>query len=599
MSVIEVGSWEVRGGYIGDTTPFFRRPSLWCRGMEEVGDSTFSSLLKFVSSMESSVGQRTDVFLPSSSTTLCEAAAAVSSSPPPPLSSSFSCSPAPPPLSSSGVTSLWNLSSFSSFPEVHGNALRRYRRRLLRGIFHTETNMDEDAEEELVLVVPEVWHEQLEVMASLAEVVLEGQVASSFYCCRPSVGISLREGRSSAVVTDFGFSHLTTAAVLDGQTLRQSVESAPFGSAAVLSCFMQSLQEPLVAGTLLPRPPLPLPRQQEQKSSGGGGGEVSGSSTTVGTPGGMMMMTPRTIPSRSSVRDGLVSMEVANAILRQKGRVRTTPFSSSSFPFSVTAAGTSSSSAYMVSESRGGGVGASSPSPPPPPPSFLSESRNVSESLQSGGGWGDGGEEEFYAPDGSILRLSSRQCSQPFEIFFGGMEVENILSLMTIPIGGEYICWQQSSAGWRWRNPKNSSGIVDSNHTVGGYPSGVPSSSCSNTTTTSSSSHCFHVGDMIVRVKQNMDPEWQSTALPHIFSGGVSGTPGFLPRLTQELRDRDAAYDRYAACGALQVASHGEGYGAFGGASLAALSSSFFPLWVSRAEWEEDGVSVLFRKFFY
>lgn len=527
MSVIEIGSYELRGGYIGDSAPFFRRPSLWCNGMEDVGDCTFSSLLRFTSSPEFYEANKMGA----------------------PPSASFTSS-------SSLITPMWNTSSFLTSPKLHGDALHRCRRHLLGCTF--------EESEPLMLVVPEVWHESFSVMELLAETVLEGGVASSFYCCRPSVAVAFREGRASAVITDFGFSHLTTAAVLDGQTLRHSIVSAPFGSAAVRNQLLHSMSVSLEEG-----------REEENNENGEKRSENNSSSGYL----------PRAFPHLSSIGQQVASWEVSRTILQLRGSVVTkdgaveaaaAKTSSCCPPLSVPVDAATSAPAAAAFGGMGGQTTSSDTGPQVS--SLVGDTPLDSRFPPS-----------FRTPDGSLLHLTPEQCTQPYEMYFGGMTVEEITRYMTTPmVSGIPIHWQQSE-GWRWeqfcRMGKEREGNRD--HRL-----------CSSSFSPSSSS--FHVADMIVGVKQGLDPEWQASALPHIFTGGISVTPGFFPRLKEELRNKDAAYGRYAACGALQLSTHaGGGYAAFTGASLVALSSSFFPLWIRRSEWEEEGLSVLFRKFFY
>lgn len=107
----------------------------------------------------------------------------------------------------------------------------------------------------------------------------------------------------------------------------------------------------------------------------------------------------------------------------------------------------------------------------------------------------------------------------------------------------------------------------------------------------------FHVADMLARCKRRSDPEWQVRTIPHVLAGAGSRVKGFHARLLHEIKEKDAAYFRYERDGAVSVARSASG--AWMGASMAAASSAFDPLWVTRAEWEEEGESVLYRKLFY
>lgn len=105
------------------------------------------------------------------------------------------------------------------------------------------------------------------------------------------------------------------------------------------------------------------------------------------------------------------------------------------------------------------------------------------------------------------------------------------------------------------------------------------------------------VVSMLAGCKRRMDPEWQVHTVPHLLAGAGSRVPGFRDRVLEELKARDSAYFRYERDGAMHVAQSSDG--AWAGASMAASSSSFEPLWVTRGEWAEEGASVLYRKLFY
>lgn len=177
MAVVEVGTWNVRAGYIGDVVPTYSLRSMGGFPITSLGGSLASCTAREVEPM-------------------------------------------------------WNLRALETFPEGHIDALRHIRNNLLQC----------GEEEPLMLVVPELWHERLDVMEQLCRLILESHVAPALYFCRPSVAWTLSQGRSSALVTDFGYSHVTSAAVLDGQTLRHTVESIPVGSAAVLAQYKEMLQ---------------------------------------------------------------------------------------------------------------------------------------------------------------------------------------------------------------------------------------------------------------------------------------------------------------------------------------------------------------------
>lgn len=105
------------------------------------------------------------------------------------------------------------------------------------------------------------------------------------------------------------------------------------------------------------------------------------------------------------------------------------------------------------------------------------------------------------------------------------------------------------------------------------------------------------VAAMLATCKRRMDPEWQLHTVPHLLAGAGSLVRGFRDRVLEELKAQDSSYFRYERDGALAVAQSADG--AWAGASMAASSSSFEPLWVTRGEWAEEGASVLYRKLFY
>ncbi|ESL08419.1 actin-like protein [Trypanosoma rangeli SC58] len=103
--------------------------------------------------------------------------------------------------------------------------------------------------------------------------------------------------------------------------------------------------------------------------------------------------------------------------------------------------------------------------------------------------------------------------------------------------------------------------------------------------------------DLLVSCKQSLDPEWQQQAVPHTVCGGTAQAPGFCERLIKEVQKVDSCYFRYEKEGSFHLSSAVDA--AWTGASLAAASSSFAPFWVTRADLEEEGDSVLYRKLLY
>lgn len=383
MSAIEVGTWNVKAGYIGDVAPTQVLRSLWTPLSTRESGMNFMSLLRRISPASRAEMAEEDLVL----------------------------------------RPMWSMRALESFKEPHVETLLRLHRHVL------QCSSEEDP---LMLVLPELWHERLDVMQTLCGLVLEGDIAPALYCIRPSVAWTLSQGRSTALVTDIGYSHVTTAAVLDGQTLRLSVDSHPMGAAAVTAQFSEML-----------RPSLQGPIAS-------------------------------TFSHLSDHARGHLLQEMASEVKDRVGFVLSHRLSLAQAPAAT----------------------------------------------------------EFRAPDGTPIELRPEERSQPYEVLFG------------------------SEAGR------------------------------------------FNVAEMIVRVKAGLDPEWQAVTVQHLIAGGTSATPGLLPRLVEELKDKDAAYGRYDQEGGIQrVKKHRDG--AWVGASLAASSSSFFPLWISKTEWEDEGEGVLYRKFFY
>ncbi|KAH9577513.1 Actin family [Trypanosoma melophagium] len=102
------------------------------------------------------------------------------------------------------------------------------------------------------------------------------------------------------------------------------------------------------------------------------------------------------------------------------------------------------------------------------------------------------------------------------------------------------------------------------------------------------------LADLLVGCRRSLDPEWQQQTSPHILCGGTSQASGFRERLLKEAQKRDSSYFRYGKEDAFKVLTAVDG--AWAGASLAADCSSFSSLWVTRADFEEEGDSVLYRK---
>ncbi|EPY39863.1 actin-like protein 6B [Angomonas deanei] len=190
MAVVEVGSYRVRGGYVGDLHPTVSLPALLSKG-----DATQSD---FMSILQSSANRNT---------------------------------------TESDILPLWTLQSLQSNVEHHVRSIRHIKHNLLKC----------KPEDPLMLVIPEVWQERSEILEGLTELFLEdgeeNGIASSLYFSRPLVNIALANAKVSALVCDVGHSHVTVGAVLDGHLLRQTLNSLPLGGAVVTSQFQSALEK--------------------------------------------------------------------------------------------------------------------------------------------------------------------------------------------------------------------------------------------------------------------------------------------------------------------------------------------------------------------
>lgn len=100
----------------------------------------------------------------------------------------------------------------------------------------------------------------------------------------------------------------------------------------------------------------------------------------------------------------------------------------------------------------------------------------------------------------------------------------------------------------------------------------------------------------VQRCANALDPETRLPSVRHLLCGGTARTPGLHARLVASLTAADPSYIRAGRDGLLELAESTEG--AWCGASMAAASSSFEPLWISRGEWAEEGEGCLARKLF-
>ncbi|CCW60766.1 unnamed protein product [Phytomonas sp. EM1] len=206
MAVVEVGTWNVRAGYIGDLVCTRQLRSLCsCVAPEETD---------FISMIKASSGVLNGTF----GEGVCGAH---------------------PEKGSSGETPikpLWTLDAFERDGALHVDSLRRLK------CDHLHCPLDDP----LLLVLPERWHEERGVMQGLFEAILEApHLTRLLYAGRPSVGWAFAAARASAVVLDVGHFHSTVAAVLDGYVLRGTIDTAAVGGAAVSAGLSATLQRPL------------------------------------------------------------------------------------------------------------------------------------------------------------------------------------------------------------------------------------------------------------------------------------------------------------------------------------------------------------------
>ncbi|CAG9582255.1 putative actin-like protein [Leishmania major strain Friedlin] len=216
MSVVEVGTFNVRAGYIGDATCTRCVPALRAAAAPEEVD--LISLLY-------AAGKSLDTApLPSSSAFANEEAGG-------PADSLLSQGSGAPP---NALLPLWSLRQVERHPKQHIDSLRRLKRDVLE-------NAEQDP---LCLVLPEIWHERIDVMEALFQLILEAPgLTTALYCMRPSVGWTFASGAASSIVLDVGHSHTTVTAVLDGYALRHSVDTIPVGGDAVTAQYSELLSK--------------------------------------------------------------------------------------------------------------------------------------------------------------------------------------------------------------------------------------------------------------------------------------------------------------------------------------------------------------------
>ncbi|KAI5686608.1 actin [Leishmania braziliensis] len=215
MSVVEVGTFNVRAGYIGDATCTWCVPALRAAAAPE--EVNLISLLYTASKNLDTAPLLSSAFAND------EAGRDEGNS-----------------LSQSGETvphallPLWSLRQLQRYPNTHIDSLRRLKRDVLE-------NAEQDP---LCLVLPEVWHERTDVLEALFQLILETPgLTTALYCMRPSVGWAFASGSASSIVLDVGHSHTTVTAVLDGYALRHSVDTIPVGGDAVTAQYSELLSE--------------------------------------------------------------------------------------------------------------------------------------------------------------------------------------------------------------------------------------------------------------------------------------------------------------------------------------------------------------------
>ena len=106
------------------------------------------------------------------------------------------------------------------------------------------------------------------------------------------------------------------------------------------------------------------------------------------------------------------------------------------------------------------------------------------------------------------------------------------------------------------------------------------------------SSHGEHVAQQVAHCSRVTDVE-QRSAQAVIACGGTSRAQGFGQRLLYELKKIDSTFFTQSA-----VHAAPDEHGAWRGASLITSSSAFGSLWITPAEFAEEGESVLSRKLF-
>ncbi|KAG5468837.1 hypothetical protein CUR178_01673 [Leishmania enriettii] len=214
MSVVEVGTFSVRAGYIGDAACTRCIPALRAAAAPEEVD-LFSLLYAASKSLDTSPLSSSSV-LSNEETVGADGALMTHGGG----------------AASSALIPLWSLRQLEGYPEAHMDSLRR----LKRGV------LEMTEQDPLCLVLPEVWHERTDVMEALFQLILETPgLTTALYAMRPSVGWTFASGAASSIVLDVGHSHTTVTAVLDGYALRHSVDTIPVGGDAITTQYSELL----------------------------------------------------------------------------------------------------------------------------------------------------------------------------------------------------------------------------------------------------------------------------------------------------------------------------------------------------------------------
>lgn len=321
MAVVETGTWTLRAGYIGDATCTRALRPVQCSMAPD--ETNFISMLCSASTVPTPAGKAEGENHISTLST--SGASEQNGGPTTGVADEESAREAP------HFNTLWSLRAFQQSPELHMAYLRHIKCGVLRCA----------EEDPLMLVVPELWQERLDVLEGLFELALEEPgLTRSLYCCRPSVAWALSAGRSSAIIVDVGHSHTTTTAVLDGYALRHTVESVPVGGAAVSAQFSTLLSPVLNASNVAARYvgiTHPEARQHLLEDAVGDVKRVYGAVTTSATAGAVpapstLLHAPdgtrlslstdvRCKPYEVFFRTEPDSFHIANMIVRCKSRV--------------------------------------------------------------------------------------------------------------------------------------------------------------------------------------------------------------------------------------------------------------------------------------